>query len=64
MGLTWVPVRACARGLHTQVGEQPSAGLPAGRPPMTKAQIVEPFERSFATSDPAEGGCPDWHPPP
>lgn len=47
---------------HTLVGEPPSASLPSGRPPMTKAQIVEPFERSFATNDPAEGGCVDWHP--
>jgi len=29
---------------------------------MTKAQIVEPFERSFATNDVSEGGCADWHP--
>ena len=25
-------------------------------------RAVEPFDRSFATDDPAEGGCPDWHP--
>ena len=29
---------------------------------MTKAQIVEPFERSFATNDVSEGGCADWRP--
>ena len=29
---------------------------------MTKAQIVEPFVRSFATDVVAEGGCPDWKP--
>ena len=31
--------------------------------PMSKAAILEPFDRSFATNDPSEGGCPDWHPP-
>jgi hypothetical protein len=35
----------------------------AGRPGMTREEIVLPFERSFATGSVAEGGCPDWTPP-
>merc|ERR1711939_460661 len=33
------------------------------KPAMTREQIVQPFERSFATNDVSEGGCADWHPP-
>ena len=39
-----------------------SAERPDGLAQMTKAQIVEPFERSFATNDISEGGCADWRP--
>ena len=44
------------------IGQKGSAELVDGFAQMTKAQIVEPFERSFATNDVSEGGCADWHP--
>jgi hypothetical protein len=31
---------------------------------MPKAQIVAPFEQSFASADPAQGGCPEVPPCP
>ena len=50
-------------GLLTDfIGQKGSAELADGFAQMTKAQIVEPFERSFATNDVSEGGCADWHP--
>jgi|EP01046_Picozoa_sp_COSAG06_P025692 hypothetical protein len=48
----------CSRTDNTLLGNKT-----LGYEPMSKEEILSPFVRSFATDEPAEGGCVDWHPP-
>jgi len=40
------------------------SGTGQSNPPMTAEQIVAPFKKSFESSDPADGGCPEVPPCP